>query len=296
MLALLSPCSALLLPAYFASTVSSKLHLFTHGAVFYLGLVATLVPFGLGLGALGAWVTIDRHLIVLGTSVLLVVLGIAQALNFGFDLSRLVPGMARLHHSVEHRSGLMRTLLLGAVGGVAGFCAGPILGAILTLAFTQTSLWNAGLLLAVYGAGMVAPLLLVALFWRRLGTRGRRILRGRSWTVLGRELHSTSIITGMLIIGTGVVFWMTNGLVGLPSALPTESLAWLQERGAVLASPLLDVLAILLAASGALLLWSRSRRRYGAPHDDAGDAAQHAPSNTAAPSISRPAPGSAPHV
>ena len=139
MLALLSPCSALLLPAFFASTVGAKLQLLMHGAVFYAGLVLTLVPFGLGLGALGALLVSERGLIIAVTSIVLVLLGIAQVFGFGFDLSRIIPGASRVQQNASNRTGLLRTLLLGAVGGVAGFCAGPILGAILTLALAQAT-------------------------------------------------------------------------------------------------------------------------------------------------------------
>jgi cytochrome c biogenesis protein CcdA len=205
MLALLSPCSALLLPAFFASTVGAKLQLLTHGAVFYLGLILTLVPFGLGLGALGALLVSERGVIIAVTSAVLVALGIAQMFGFGFDLSRILPGMTRMQQDASMRTGFMRTLLLGAVGGVAGFCAGPILGAILTLALAQSNPWSAGAMLAVYGAGMVVPLIVIAALWRKMGDRGRRMLRGRSFTVFGREFHTTSVITGVVIIAVGIL-------------------------------------------------------------------------------------------
>ena len=53
-LALLSPCGALLLPAFFASTVGSGPRLWLHGAVFFVGLLTVLVPLGVGAGAIGS--------------------------------------------------------------------------------------------------------------------------------------------------------------------------------------------------------------------------------------------------
>ncbi|KIP51753.1 cytochrome c biogenesis CcdA family protein [Leucobacter komagatae] len=260
-LALLSPCSALLLPAFFASTVGAKLKLLVHGAVFYLGLVVTLVPFGLGVGALGSLFIEQRGLIIALTSVLLVVLGTLQALGFGFDLSRVLPGATAVQRRASGRKGLVRTFLLGAVGGVAGFCAGPILGAVLTLALGQGSSLMAGALLAVYGAGMVVPLVVIAALWERIGQRGQRLLRGRAITVFGRQLHTTSLATGLLIIGVGLLFWFTNGLVSLPSLVPTSVLAWAQEQGAVFASPVFDVLGILGVTAAALWVWVAARRK-----------------------------------
>lgn len=261
MLALLSPCSALLLPAFFASSVGARLGLLVHGGVFYLGLVLTLVPFGLGLGALGSFLLTERGLLIAITSVVLVVLGVAQMLGFGFDFARVLPGVTRMQESASTKQGLLRTLLLGAAGGVAGFCAGPILGAILTLAFAQRDMWRAGAMLAVYGAGMVVPLIVLAALWKKMSVRTRGILRGRTFTLFGRELHTTSVITGALIAGVGLLFWFTNGLLNMPSLVPADVETWLQQQSSVLASPLVDVIAILVAMAAALAIWAGVRSR-----------------------------------
>lgn len=274
-LALLSPCAALLMPAFFASTIGSGPRLLLHGAVFYLGLLIVLVPVGLGAGALGTLFATHRQAIVLIASIVLVVLGTAQALGFGFDPARLLPAGADLHSRAASKTGIVKTLLLGAASGIAGFCAGPILGAVLTLAAARGDTLAAGFLLAVYGAGMVLPLLLIAALWQRLGARGRRVLRGRAFTVLGRQLHTTSVITGLLIIGVGVLFWTTNGLVGAPALLPLDAQAWLQENTAILANPILDILAVLGIAGIVLLVWARRRRTRVDAHDTQ-TAEQHA--------------------
>lgn len=265
-LALLSPCAALLMPAFFASTIGTGPRLLLHGAVFYLGLLV-LVPVGVGAGAMGALFVTHRQAIVLIASAVLIVLGAAQALGYGFDPARLLPAGADLHAHAASRTGLAKTVLLGAASGVAGFCAGPILGAVLTLAAARGETFAAGVLLAVYGAGMVMPLLLIASLWQRLGVRGRRLLRGRTFTVLGRELHTTSVLTGLLIMGVGVLFWTTNGLVGAPELVPLDAQAWLQENTAILANPVLDVAAVLVVTGIALLLWARRRRRLARAED-----------------------------
>ncbi|UZG60199.1 cytochrome c biogenesis CcdA family protein [Rhodococcus opacus] len=259
-LALLSPCAALLMPAFFASTIGTGPRLLLHGAVFYLGLLLVLVPIGIGAGALGALFVAHRQAIVLIAALVLIVLGAAQALGFGFDPASLLPGGADLRSRAASKTGIAKTVLLGSASGIAGFCAGPILGAVLTLAAARGDTVAAAVLLAVYGAGMVVPLLLIAALWLRLGNRGRRFLRGRAFTVLGRELHTTSVATGVLIMGVGVLFWTTNGLVGAPELLPLDAQAWLQERSAILANPVVDILAIIILAGLVLLLWARRRR------------------------------------
>lgn len=261
LLALLSPCAALLLPAFFASTVGSGPRLLLHGAIFFVGLLVVLVPLGMGAGALGSLFMEHRQAIVIVASLIMVVFGVVQILGLGFDPSRMLPDSANLHARAATATGITKTFLLGAASAIAGFCAGPILGAVLTMAATQGSPLAAGLLLAAYGAGMVAPMLLIAALWRRLGPKGRRALRGRTVTVLGREFHTTSVITGVLLIAVGIIFWMTNGLVGAPEILPLEMQTWLQGRSSVLAHPVVDLLALLVLAAIVVVLWTRRRAR-----------------------------------
>ena len=260
-LALLSPCGALLLPAFFASTVGARKRLLGHGAVFYAGLLLILVPLGVGAGSLGALFVTQRETIIVAASVLLIVLGTAQIFGFGFDPERLLPGAGSLRENAARRTGLMKTFLLGMVGGIAGFCAGPILGAVLTLAAATGEAVTSGLLLALYGAGMVVPLMVLAASWQRLGTRGQRALRGRGFTVAGREFHTTSVATGALIVVVGIVFWTTNGLVGVPELVPGDAVSWLNTRTSELANPVVDIVAVLAVAALVLVAWYRARTR-----------------------------------
>ena len=260
-LALLSPCSALLLPAFFASTLGSSMRLVGHGFVFFVGLSVTLVPLGLGIGALGTLFMERRGLIIGIASALMIILGTIQLLGFGFDLSKFAPGTNTIRAHATSGRGMVKTFLLGAVSGVAGFCAGPILGAVLTLALGQGSAVRAGVLLAVYALGMVVPLVTIAALWGRIGPRSMRILRGRALTVFGRDFHTTSVVTGALIIAVGILFWTTNGLVGLPSLVPTSVQAWLQQQGALLSGPVVDIAVVVIIALVLLAIWNISRKR-----------------------------------
>ncbi|HLS50350.1 MAG TPA: cytochrome c biogenesis CcdA family protein [Actinomycetaceae bacterium] len=279
-LALLSPCGALLLPAFFAATVGNRLHLLLHGAVFYLGMSLLLVPLGLGASFLGSLVTTHRGVLITVAGWLIIAFGALQILGLGFDVSRMLPG-ARTAQAPA-KSSIARSLLLGAVSGVAGFCSGPILGAVLTMAATEPSRILAGVMLAVYGAGMVAPLLAIALLWSRLGDRGRARLRGRAWQVGPFRVHSTSVTTGVILIAVGVVFLRTNGMATLPQFVSSGTLADLQtailDFGAAVPEPVLIVAIALLALAG--WAWSR-RRRTPAENAAESKAAENAASDTA---------------
>ncbi|MBM7365424.1 cytochrome c biogenesis CcdA family protein [Gordonia hydrophobica] len=259
-LALLSPCAALLLPAFFASTVGARGALLVHGGVFYIGLLVTLLPVGIGVGALAGAVAQHRTTIIAVASVVIVLMGVIQLAGRGFDLGRALPGMSRLQQESVRRAGLLKTFVLGAVSGVAGFCTGPILGAVLTMAATR-GMAGAGVLLAVYALGMVVPLLLIAALWNRIGDRVRAVLRGRE-VVLGRvRLHTTNLIAGIALIVVGVAFWFSNGFIAISEPVDPEVQLRLQDGASVLANPVVDVVVIVAIAAGALLWWARSRRR-----------------------------------
>lgn len=262
-LALLSPCGALLLPAFFASSVGAGRRLVGHATVFYTGLVVTLIPVAIGVGALAATVVDHRSAIVATGAAVIVALGILQIFGRGFDLGRLVPGISRLQEQSTRRTGFLKTLLLGAVSGIAGFCTGPILGAVLTMAATRGP-FGAVTLLAVYALGMVLPLAILAATWARFGEVGRSTLRGRQLSIGRVQVHSVHLVTGMILIVVGVGFWTTNGFVDIPDLVSVETQDRLQNAVTSLASPGADVIVIACVAAILIGWWWRRRARPGA--------------------------------
>lgn len=216
-LALLSPCSALLLPSFFAYAFASPRALIARTSVFYLGLLLTLVPLGTGAGAASSLFYGHRPLLIAIAGWTIIGLGVVQLLGRGFA----IPGAQRLQAWASSRGGdgWLSTLVLGAVYGLAGFCSGPVLGAILTVAATQDSPWQGGVLLAVYALGMAAPLLVLAVFWDRFNLGSRRWLRGRTLSLGRLQVHTTSLVAGLLFIAVGAVFLRYDGTAGLTGSL-----------------------------------------------------------------------------
>jgi cytochrome c biogenesis protein CcdA len=261
-LALLSPCSALLLPSFFAYAFASRRALLARTFVFYLGLLVTLVPLGTGASAASSLFYGHRPLLIAVAGWTIIGLGVLQLVGRGFA----VPGAARLQAAVSSRSdgGWSSTLLLGAVYGLAGFCSGPVLGAILTVAATQDSPWQGGALLAVYALGMAAPLFALAALWDRFDLGRRRWLRGRTLSWGGIRLHTTSLLAGLLFIAVGVVFLRYDGTAGLTGSLGMGDLTDLEYAAQRTATewaarvpawvPLLGVMLVALAVA-----WRRRR-------------------------------------
>ncbi len=214
-LSLLSPCSALLLPSFFAYAFASRTALMARTGMFYLGLLITLVPLGSGAAAVSSLFYGHREAIITGAGWTIIVLGLAQILGLGFS----IPGVGRLQAWSQRRQsgggGYGSTLVLGAIYGLAGFCSGPVLGAILTVAATQPNPTQGGLLLAVYALGMATPLFVLAALWDRFKLGQRGWLRGRSVSVGRLQLHTTSLVSGVLFIVIGYLFLRFDGTAGV---------------------------------------------------------------------------------
>lgn len=257
-LALLSPCSALLLPAFFASSSGVGARLAGNILVFFAGLLVVLVPLGLGASAIGAFFTANRSLLIWLAGLVIIGFGLMQILGLGFDLQRFLPKSARA--AAHTRVGLARAFLLGISSGVAGFCAGPILGAVLTLAAASGSVLTGAVLMTFYATGMIAPLLILVMVWHRTGIR--RTARGRTFRVAGRDFHTTSLLTGVLLIVVGIVFITTNGLVGLPEVVDLQTQSALQAgaQGMGRTGQVITVLVLTALALATWWWWPREER------------------------------------
>ncbi|APS20616.1 thiol-disulfide oxidoreductase [Streptomyces sp. Tue 6075] len=231
LLALVSPCSALLLPAFFAYSIDSTSRLLARTGIFYAGLATTLVPLGAAGSYAGRLFYGHRDALVTGAGWLIIVLGLAQIVGLGFASRRMAELSARIRPTTA-----FSVYALGAVYGLAGFCAGPILGSVLTVAAVSGSPVYGGLLLAVYALGMAVPLFVLALLWERFDLGRRTWLRGRTVQLGGRfQLHTTSLLSGLFFIGLGALFLVYDGTTALPGLLGVDdSFAveqWAQKLG-----------------------------------------------------------------
>lgn len=213
-LTIASPCSVMLLPAFFAYAFTSPGRLLARTGVFYLGLITTLVPLGVLAGSLGAVFSAHRQTVVIVAAGLIIAFGIAQVLSIP------LPGLAP-RSSTGQTSGVA-VFTLGAVYGLAGACSGPILGAVLSISALSGNALYGGVVLLVFAAGMALPLLLLAAAWTRWPSLQRLVrprpvrvtVRGRTWATTW-----TQIIAGSLMIAIGILLIASEGTASLPSLL-----------------------------------------------------------------------------
>lgn len=256
-LTLLSPCSAVLLPAFFSFAFGSPARLLGRVGIFYLGLVTTLVPMGVLAGTVGAFVSVHRFALIRAGAVLVILLGILLVLDVPLPFLR----------SRRDSGGTspLAVYVLGTVYGLTGVCAGPLLGAVLTVALLGGSALHGGLVLAVFAAGMALPLLVLASVWRRIPAV-RTLVRPRElhWG----PVHTTlsGLVSGLLTIGLGILLLLSDGTTALQGLLGTgDQVAledWVRRASAGVPDGLVLAVVALVALVVALVLAvGRDRRR-----------------------------------
>ncbi|MGW6393409.1 cytochrome c biogenesis CcdA family protein [Streptomyces sp. NPDC055103] len=256
LLALLSPCSALLLPAFFAYSIDTRAKLVARTGILYAGLATTLVPLGAAGSFAGRFFYGNRDLLVTVGGWLIVGLGVLQLLGLGFASRRIAEASGRIRPTSA-----LSVYALGLVYGLAGFCAGPILGSVLTVAALSGSPAYGGLLLAVYALGMAVPLFVLALLWERYDLGRRRWLRGRPLRVGPLTLHSTSLLSGLFFIALGTLFLVFDGTTALPGLLSVDESFAVEARVAELGRAVPDwALLVAVVAVVAVALATRGRR------------------------------------
>lgn len=263
-LALLSPCSALLLPSFFAYAFSSRSALVLRTGAFYLGLLITLVPLGIGASAASALFYGHRSLLITVAGGLIIALGVLQIFGRSFAMPFAAQMQSWSFSRASSASSWTSTVVLGAIYGLAGFCSGPVLGAILTMAATQESPLGGGVLLAVYALGMAAPLFALALVWDRLKLGQRAWLRGRELRLGPLRVHTTSLVSGLLFIAIGIIFLRYDGTAGITGSFGVDTtelefdaqLAVSEWFGSV---PSWMIPAV-IAAIALFVAWSRTRQ------------------------------------
>ena len=259
-LTLLSPCSVMLLPAFFAYAFASPTKLLGRTALFYAGLLTTLVPLGLLAGLLGSLVLQNRTALISVAAGVVIVIGILQLVGVEF------PGLSR--RAGTDGTSAVSVFVLGSVYGVAGVCAGPILGSVLAVAATGGNPLYGGIMLAIFALGMALPLLLLSLLWTRLGLGTRGWLKPRRFRIGPWENSIWMAISGLLSIGIGVLLLATQGTSSLGGVLTIDAQFEAESAVVSFAAGISNMwfagaaLVLLLLAGG--LYWWRSRRAESA--------------------------------
>ncbi|MEI6776031.1 MAG: cytochrome c biogenesis CcdA family protein [Chloroflexales bacterium] len=205
-LSFLSPCTLPILPAYFAFTFQAgKRGVFMMSVAFFLGLATTITLLGASATALSGLVFDNRAALTFWGGLMIIAFGVMGMLGKGFAGPQIQERPAAT---------ILGSYLYGAtfaLGWTA--CVGPILGALLTLLATTSgvAILQGAVLAFIYSLGLGTPLILLSTFFNRLGNGSSfwKMIRGKGFEIslLGRTLylHSTSLISGLLMVLMGVL-------------------------------------------------------------------------------------------
>ncbi len=217
LLSFLTPCVLPLVPVYLATvcgpeilepgTDKKRLPLFFHSLSFVAGFTLVFTILGASVGLLGFAIGATLALTQTIAGGLLIAFGV-------FLLASLkIPWLnyeKRLAPSTGATTGYLRSLIIGAIFSLAWTpCVGPILGGILTLAWSSETAWQGAALLAVYSLGLGLPFLVIGAAFDSLRPLLRRIQRYSTWSY---------IISGLLLIAVGILIltgnlsWLQGGI------------------------------------------------------------------------------------
>jgi cytochrome c-type biogenesis protein len=207
----LSPCVLPLVPGYVSiitgtgvselrsPTPAMKADSLKHAFAFVLGFTVVFIALGLAAGAFGS--VLGKYQRTLETVFGLLII------TFGLHMSGLikVPILVReaRFHALMRGGGLPRSFVTGfafAFGWTP--CVGPVLGAVLALAATQSAVFKAAALLALYSAGLAIPFMLTALSVGKFLAAYKRMKAPLAYLNLG---------SGVLLVVTGALL-MTHHL------------------------------------------------------------------------------------
>jgi cytochrome c-type biogenesis protein len=234
-LSFLSPCTLPILPAYFAFTFQAgKRGVFMMSVAFFFGLATTITLLGASATALSALIFDNRTALTFWGGVVIIIFGVMGMLGKGFAGPQIQERPAAT---------IFGSYLYGAtfaLGWTA--CVGPILGALLTLLATTSgvAILQGAVLAFIYSLGLGTPLILLSTFFNRLGSGSSfwKMIRGRGFEVslFGRSLylHSTSLISGLLMVLMGVLL-ATGQLEAISRVANNSSFAqwWVQLESSV---------------------------------------------------------------
>ncbi|WP_072691788.1 cytochrome c biogenesis CcdA family protein [Rhodococcus marinonascens] len=221
---------------------------------------------------MGSALTEHRNVITLISGTVLIVLGLLAILGKGFAFA---PAQ-RASKSIGI-SGSASVYALGAVYGFAGFCSGPLLGSVLTVAIAGGAAGYGAVLMGVYALGMAVPLFLLALLWDRFDLGRRSWLRGRAIRLGPLTTHSTSLISGLLFIAIGMLFLLTEGTANLGAVMSVDEQFSLQVAASEIAQRFSDLsvlLAVVLVALAVLAVRLFRRMRADATAETADTTAE----------------------
>ncbi len=203
-LSFFSPCVLPLVPAYIANIAGATaidtnirtnyLPALLHSISFVIGFSIIFVLLGASVGLVGTSISAHALLFQRISGGLIIAFGIFLIAAYKFPWLNYEK---RVKLDTTRNPSYLRSIIVGSIFALGWTpCVGPILGAILTLAWSSNGVWEGALLLITYSLGMGIPFILIGLAWGAIMP---------IWKSINRYLGLISIISGLLLIIVGIL-------------------------------------------------------------------------------------------
>ncbi|MGB9095867.1 cytochrome c biogenesis protein/redoxin [Erwinia sp.] len=207
MLTLLSPCTLPVIPFVFASVRGQKGQL----AALLSGMVLMFTAVALLVSVSSHWVA---SITAAGRWIALVFLAVTALTLLSARIASYVsaPVLALGNHvntSSNRRSGIVSAGLAGVATGLLWSpCAGPVLGAIISLSAVSKAHFSVGLLLIAYGSGCAVML---AILWGAGHELIARLRPGLSIMTRLRQITGAVMLASVLLVASGAQNILQSG-------------------------------------------------------------------------------------
>jgi len=220
LLTILAPCILAVLPILLGATLGNKNK--WRPVLIVLGLSVSFSVFGLAFSYLTNLLGLSNNTIRNIALIFLGIFALAMIFPLWFEkffygvksfFSRFFPTSNLPENLKTKKESLWGAFVLGcSLGLVWAPCAGPILGAILTLAIAQANIWKVGLLMLAYSLGAGVPMLIIA-YGGNWILKKLNLIKKYGATI--QKIAGVLVLISVILIATGLDIAVETSLFNL---------------------------------------------------------------------------------
>ncbi len=243
-LAMLTPCSLAILPAFFAYSFRTKKEITKMTLAFFSGFAPVFIVLGLLAGFLGKTIAVfqqDNQILVRIAGLLIIIFGFMALFGRGFSFFNDVRIFQ--NSNAKKSKGILSVFLFGVLFAT-GFtvCMSPIIAGILLIAGVLQNYLYASILMLFYSLGLFVPLFVISLSFDRWNfpEKLRKINKK-----IGFPL--ANLVSGALMILIGSVFLVYGGSFIVEYIAIGELTAWVYSvQKKIVSSKIINIIGSLL--------------------------------------------------
>lgn len=221
MVALFAPCCiTFLLPTYLANIFKDKSRVLGMTLIFGSGIATVLVPTALGIRAVGQiFQNFHTQTYVVG-GLFMILLGVMELTG-----KKITIPMIHMTIDLNKKHDPWSVYVMGIFSGITTSCCTPVLAGVLTVSFLSPSFLWAGMAGFSYVAGMVLPLVLMALLLEKVNWAKLPALRTKTIAIGQKHILVTDAIAGVLYMLVGITFsaLALTGRITMGTQKPVEA-------------------------------------------------------------------------